>query len=51
MLLALKHGEGHFLCIKVYEVNKNKAPSNHLYLNAKPVPQQVPDEAYLYGGT
>lgn len=50
MLSALKYGKGHFLCIKVYEVNKNEAPNNHLCLNAKPVPQKAPDEAYLYRG-
>lgn len=48
LLFVPKYCQDHFLCIKVSEVNKNKAPHDHLCLNAKPVPQKVPDEAYLY---
>lgn len=50
LLFVPKYCQDHFLCIKVSEVNKNKAPHDHLCLNAKPVPQKVPDEAYLYWG-
>lgn len=50
LLFTPKYFKGHFLCIKVYVVNKNKAPHNHLCLNAKPVHQKVPDEAYLFWG-
>lgn len=48
MLLCVpKYRKEQFLCVKVSEGNKNKAPHDHLCLTAKPVPQKVPEEAYL----